>query len=100
MLADPVPPGLGCRRRRRVLGRHERLQPVALGERRGDVRRHPVQQRDRLGDLVVVPARPVLVGQEHEAAGGVGAGVAPRVLEEQQREQRLQHRLVRAAARA
>ncbi len=30
----------------------------------------------RLGDLVPVPAGPVLVGEQHQVAGGVEAGVA------------------------
>ena len=79
-----------------MLGRHERLEPVALGERGGAGGRHPVEQRERLGDLVVVPARAVLVGQEDEVAVGPEPGVAAGVLEEEQREQGTQGGLLRA----
>ena len=60
------------------------------------VGRHPLEQVERLGDLVEVPPRAVLVGQQHEPPGGVDARVPAGVLEEQQREQGLQHRLVGA----
>ena len=79
-----------------MLGRHVGLQPVALGERRGDRGRHPLEQVERLDDLVEVPPRAVLVGQQHEPPVGVDARVAAGVLEEQQGEQGPQHRLVGA----
>ena len=60
------------------------------------LRRHPVEERERLGDLVVVPPRAVLVGEQDEPAGRVDPGVATRVLEQQEREEGLQHRLVGA----
>ena len=82
-----------------MLGRHEGLQPVALGERGGAGGRHPLEQVERLGDLVEVPPGAVLVGQQHEPPVVVDPGVAARVLEQQQREQGPQHRLVGAQAR-
>ena len=70
-----------------MLGRHERLEPVALGERGGARRRHPVEQPEGLRDLVVVPPRAVLVGQEDEVAVRPDSGVTTGVLQEEQREQ-------------
>ena len=45
----------------------------------------------RLGDLVAVPPAPVLVGQQHQPAVRVDPGVAARVLQQHQREQRVEH---------
>ena len=60
------------------------------------MRRHPVEEAHGLGDLVVVPARAVLVGEQHELASRADPGVASGVLEEQQGEQRQEHRLAGA----
>ena len=53
--------------------------------------RHGVEQADRGGDLVVAPSAAVLIGQRHQLAG-IHAGLAPGVLEQQQRQQRLRLR--------
>lgn len=49
------------------------------------------EQLQALGDLVVVPAAAVLVVKQHEGAR-LGPGVAPGVLQQHQRQQRLQPR--------
>ena len=46
-----------------------------------------LDQRRALGDLRVVPAGAVLVGQEHEVAAVVDTGVPAGVVQEHQREQ-------------
>ena len=58
--------------------------PAGLG--RG-ARRSGSREGDALGDLVAVPAGAVLVGQQDQGAGGVEAGVAAGVLQEQEGEQ-------------
>ena len=72
-----------------MLGGDESLEPVALDEGGGTCR-DGGEQGERLGDLVVVPPGPVLVGQEDEPAVGSDPGVAAGVLEEQEREQCLE----------
>ena len=62
-----------------------RSGPAASRARLGRPAR--VHQRGALGDLAGVPARAVLVLQQHELAGRVEARVAARVMEQHQREQ-------------
>ena len=81
--------------RGRVLGGDVRLQQV--GPRLdGEIGTGEAARagRDALVDLVAVPESAVLVGQQDEPAVGVDAGVASRVLQQHEREQRGRHRLV------
>ena len=52
------------------------------------------EQSDGLGDLGMVPPRAVLLVEQHQVPGTVHPGVAPGVLQEEQREQSLRLRLV------
>ena len=74
-----------------------RTYDAALGRERARVSDGVAEQPDGLGDVVVVPAGAVLVGEQHEAPVA-HAGVAARVLEQHQGEQRHQRRLVGAQA--
>ena len=53
----------------------------------------PLREGESLLQLVAAPERAVLVLEQHEIAGGVEPGVAPRVVEEHESEQA--ERLVR-----
>ena len=75
-LGDPRP----VRDRGDVLARDRRLQAVLIARCR-------VRERAALLDLVGVPQRAVLVGEQHEPPVGVDARVAPRVVQQHQREQ-------------
>jgi hypothetical protein len=67
-----------------VLARDPGLQHVGAGGREPQ---GPLEQGVGLGDLVPVPARAILVLEQHELAGGVGARLAPGVVEEHEGEQ-------------
>ena len=54
-----------------------------------------LEQQLAFGDPLPVPAGPVLVGEQHQVARAVDAGVPPRVGEQQEREQARGLRLVR-----
>ena len=47
-----------------------------------------LHQRQRFGDLALVPAAAVLVLERHQIAGAIQTGVAPRVLQQHERQQR------------
>ena len=57
---------------------------------------HGVQQGQRLGDLAVLPAAAVLVGEEDQPAVGTDACLAPGVLEQLERQQRGEGRVLGA----
>ena len=93
---DALPPGVLRTRSGGVLGRDPRLQDVGRGERRHrSGQRRVGEQARRLGDLVVVPAGAVLVGEQHQPAV-VDPGVAAGVLEQHQGQQGEEGRLVGA----
>ena len=77
-----------------MLGGDPRLEGVRRSlHRHRAAQRLGVEQALCLGDLVVVPAGAVLVGEQHEPTVA-DPRVAARVLEQHQREQRHQHGLV------
>ncbi len=58
-------------------------------------REGPVERREPLVDHVVIPPRPVLLLEQHEVSDRVRPRLAPRVLQEHEREQTRRLRLVR-----
>ncbi len=73
-------------------GRDRCLQLVGAGPTETNC---PLQDAAALLDASRVPERPVLILEQDELAVGAGAGLTPRVVEEHQREQPENLRLVR-----
>ena len=57
-------------------------------ERTGPAAQRGFDQRQRFGDLLLVPARAILLFEHDEIAGGVGPRVAPRIVQQHQRHER------------
>ena len=85
---DPIPVGIGRRRRTRVLGGDRGLERVGS-------RRQPRGELETLRDLLSVPEGAVLVVEEHERPVRTRARVAPRALQQHQGEQPCHLRLIR-----
>ena len=93
-VGDPSPIGVAGSHRDRVLGRDEGLQPN-LGSPTTQhhwVGGQPREQTESIGDLAALPSAAVLVGQQHQPSGIVHPSLATRVLQQHQRQQRIEQR--------
>lgn len=72
MRDDPVPAGGYGGRGESVLGSDERLEAEGVRGRGGD----GVEEVDGFGDLAVVPAVAVLIGQQNDLAVRIQPGVS------------------------